>query len=226
MLKKTIINRENNNPNFVIYGLRVINTTHIRYVGYTTECPKKRFKRHLSSKKSDYKTNWINSIGKENIEFFIIEDNIKTHKILCEREIFYISKYRNEGHKLTNLTNGGDGWYKMSLSENHKRNISLNHVDVSGIKNPMFGKTHTNETKELLRISNTNKIVSSITRKKQSNNNIGSNNNKSILSESDVILIREIYKLDKLTYLQLATIYGVKKSAIHKIITRKTWKHI
>ena len=40
------------------------------------------------------------------------------------------------------------GWNKgQHLTEEHKRKISENHVDVSGINNPFYNKTHTKEAK-------------------------------------------------------------------------------
>ena len=38
------------------------------------------------------------------------------------------------------------------LSEEHKRKVSLNHADVSGNKNPFYGKTHTEKTRKKISI--------------------------------------------------------------------------
>lgn len=42
---------------------------------------------------------------------------------------------------------------KRIFTEEHKRNISLNHADFSGINNPFYGKTHSEETKQKLKIT-------------------------------------------------------------------------
>lgn len=46
------------------------------------------------------------------------------------------------------------------------------------------------------------------------------------LTDADVRRIRHDYDPGKVTYAALAARYGVGKQAIHKIITRATWKHL
>jgi hypothetical protein len=46
------------------------------------------------------------------------------------------------------------------------------------------------------------------------------------LGEEQVIEIRSIYTLGKMTHRQLAMYYGLSKSAIGHIIRRECWKHI
>lgn len=76
----------------------------IRYVGKSND-PKKRLSSHLRSKEKNYKTNWIKHCKNNNIqiEMIILEecdyDNWK------EREIFWITQFKN----LTNYDRGGQG---------------------------------------------------------------------------------------------------------------------
>ena len=212
--------------NYIIYGLKEKVSDEIRYIGLTTKTINERFKRHLRDNKIDYKNNWIKKIGKENIEFIIIEDSITCKKLLCEREIFYINKYKNEGHRLTNLTNGGEGFLNTKLSEEHRRNISKNHADVSGEKNPMYGRKHTEEVKQLSRELNTGKVASIETRLKLSEKTKGEKNGNSTLTENDIYLIREYFNDKKFTQVELSLMFNVKQPAIYKIINRLTWKHI
>jgi len=71
----------------------------------------------------------------------------------CKKEIEFIELYgRRDLNKgtLVNLTDGGEDIanpsneiiekLKKPKTEEHKKNISLYHADVSGSKNPMFGK--------------------------------------------------------------------------------------
>lgn len=87
----------------------------IFYVGKTCR-PKFRFKRHLNEVSNGnhlYVYNKLKQvIDRKNGDtagiFHIIEENIDESQI-DDREMFYIKKFRNEGVKLTNLTDGGEG---------------------------------------------------------------------------------------------------------------------
>ena len=135
-------------------------------------------------------------------------------------------EYKNEGHRLTNLTNGGEGFLNTKLSEEHRRNISKNHADVSGEKNPMYGRKHTEEVKQLSRELNTGKVASIETRLKLSEKTKGEKNGNSTLTENDIYLIREYFNDKKFTQVELSLMFNVKQPAIYKIINRLTWKHI
>lgn len=54
----------------------------------------------------------------------------------------------------------------------------------------------------------------------------GTDNGRAILQESDIISIREEFKLGKVTKVQLGLKYGVTDSNIRRIIQRKTWQHV
>ena len=55
----------------------------------------------------------------------------------------------------------------------------------------------------------------------------GEDNGQSKLTEKQVIEIRKLYEHNNLiSYENLAHDFKISKAAIHKIITRKTWKHI
>lgn len=106
----------------IVYIYKLINPidNQIFYVGYTNN-PKKRLIEHLRTKgrreKNIYKDNIINKIIQFGLkpEMEIIDEcsylfnsnlNKYEHEIL---EMYYIKKYRNDGVKLANLTDGGDG---------------------------------------------------------------------------------------------------------------------
>ena len=46
----------------------------------------------------------------------------------------------------------------------------------------------------------------------------------SILTEQDVKRIRELYKTGSYTYVQLASLFGVTKSAVNHVINSRSWK--
>jgi len=218
----------NTNTNYKIYGLKAKNSDEIKYIGLTTLLVQKRLSKHLNDKKINHKTNWIKKIGKDNIELIIIEENIINFQLLCEREIYYIAKYKAEGHKLTNITNGGEGTLGryVKLTQEHKDKISLNHADVSGDKNPMFGKTHTDEVKQILKDFHTGRTATPEMKLKMSEKKKGENNNKAKLTEIDVLNIRKYHENKIYTSCELSILYKVQIPAINKIIKRINWKHI
>lgn len=119
----------------VIYGLSsTLHPLDIRYVGKTKNI-NDRLRRHISkyslNNESSYKNNWIKSelLNGNGILITIIEevndDNWQ------EREIFWISKYRELGYKLTNGTFGGEGILltKDVISKRNKTKVDNNIKD-------------------------------------------------------------------------------------------------
>lgn len=98
---------------YFIYTLSDPRTNEIRYVGKTKQ-PKDRMSRHLQKcyldkyDKNTYKSNWIKALLKENVQpkMYIIEegDNIDIN----EKEIFWIKWFKDNGYRLTNLSEGGE----------------------------------------------------------------------------------------------------------------------
>ena len=62
--------------------------------------------------------------------------------------------------------------------------------------------------------------------KRENFQGIGDKNPRAILKEEDVLFIRENCANNKITRKEATLIYGVSKSAIDSIMTRKNWKHI
>jgi hypothetical protein len=104
-----------------IYTLTNPLNNQIFYVGFANDI-NKRFHEHLNTngrkrEKNTYKDNVINKILALGLkpEMKIIDkcEHEYNNKLnMCEHERlerYYIQKYRNEGIKLTNLTDGGDG---------------------------------------------------------------------------------------------------------------------
>jgi group I intron endonuclease len=164
----------------------------------------------------------IKKYGKDNFKNEIIEycDNAET---LNNREIYWIEFFdaRNElvGY---NLAAGGS---YLEITDEHKKNISKHHADVSGEKNPMFGKTHSDLAKENLRIFRTGLKLSEETKLKQSKKRKGNMNPNAKLTSEIVNTIRNEYK-NGIETKCLAKKYEVNKPCIWKIVNNRTWKHL
>jgi hypothetical protein len=132
-----------------IYVLKCPLSNDIRYVGQTKMKLQKRLRGHVYDAigrkkiKLSYKDNWIRKLSKlgykpiiESIEFFSEDIDLR---FILEREKFWISEYKKK-YNLLNSTDGGE--------------YSINNVivitDMSGEKNPMFGKKHTIDTKKIM----------------------------------------------------------------------------
>ena len=68
-----------------------------------------------------------------------------------EREIFWIEELKTLKPNGYNLTIGGSGSNGFKHTEKSRIKISLNHADISGEKNPMYGKHHSEESKSKMR---------------------------------------------------------------------------
>lgn len=136
-----------------------------KYVG-KAKCLDTRVKQHLNRDRFRYKSwfyNWLNKQIREDKEFFIDvleEVNAENH---VEREKYWIKHVRDNGYKLTNMTDGGDGNNNQVFSQEtiEKRRIA------------MTGRVFSEETKKLISKRLAGKIVSAETRKKLSDLNKG-----------------------------------------------------
>lgn len=116
-----------------------------RYVGLTKVTLQRRLTAHTSPshlRDNTYKNNWIKKCLLETTRPEICLIEVCTNRRqACAREKFWISYYRNLGHRLTNLTDGGDGMF------GHKPSAET----VAKRKKANAGFTHTPETKEKIR---------------------------------------------------------------------------
>jgi group I intron endonuclease len=133
------------NINYTIYKLIDPISNEIRYVGLTFNDLKQRLKSHLSEKSNSHKSNWIKKLKSIGLKPIIesIENNISSYDEVCEREIYWIERFKQEGHPLTNMASGGNKNKKMS--EETKRRMS-----ESG-KNRKIKTVLSEETKKILR---------------------------------------------------------------------------
>lgn len=104
-----------------IYALIDPFTNEIRYIGKTYNI-NLRYNGHLSDKADTYKTRWIKSLKEKNAlpKIEVLEEC--DYEIWQEREIFWIDFYKNiQKSRLTNYTNGGEGWVNPSKELCEKR---------------------------------------------------------------------------------------------------------
>jgi group I intron endonuclease len=101
---------------YKIYKLIDPITSQVRYIGLTFNTLNQRLKSHRSENSKSHKTYWIKSLEQRGFKpkIELIESGIESYESACEREIYWISKFREDGFDLTNSTNGGDKNKKMS----------------------------------------------------------------------------------------------------------------
>lgn len=111
----------------IIYGIYDPNNPElIRYIGKTKKSIKERLSKHiyLSKKGVNRPLNlWIKKLLENNIIPEIVEIERTDVKNWCDREIYWISHYRNK-NKLLNLSDGGGSNLNYSPSNDTRKKIS------------------------------------------------------------------------------------------------------
>lgn len=128
------------------------------YVGMTSKTVAHRFKQHLLNARSGYRTHLCRAIrhyGEDAFSVSIIEE-CEDRNILAERERFWIKTLAPQ----YNMTAGGDGGDTSSspafVAAMAKRDFWKEKNPMFGkrkILSPHFGKRHSEDTKETMRIS-------------------------------------------------------------------------
>lgn len=115
-----------------IYFLRDPRTGKIRYVGWTYDT-KRRFRMHLRDSlknRHTHKEYWICSLLQDGFKpiLQIVEEVVN----YLEREIYWISKLRSDGHDLVNSTDGGDGSIGLKYTPERlaKAQITLKRINT------------------------------------------------------------------------------------------------
>lgn len=119
------------------------------YIGQTAVKPEERWKNGKAYNNSRYFANAIKKYGWDSFIHIVIYSNLtKEQAAIIEEEL--ISRYDTTNRaKGYNIRYGG---IHSRYSEESKLLISQHHADVSGSKNPFYGKHHSNELKERLRM--------------------------------------------------------------------------
>ena len=117
-----------NNRKFYLYGLYCPINNDLKYIGITTYSLKSRLNAHLKKPTNSYIKNWFVDLQEKSLKpNILLIKECKTYDELLQCEILEIKKCRENNYFLYNISDGGD-------------------------INPMFGKHHTNESKEKISI--------------------------------------------------------------------------
>ena len=127
-----------------IYVLKCPKSMEIRYVGWTTIPLHKRLQKHIyraRCEQSTYRTRWINSLLNSSLLPIIEEIESGQGEGWSAAERRWIAYYRNQGTRLVNTTDGGEGALGFRLSKEAIRE-----------RKERFNATHTaNERSDIAR---------------------------------------------------------------------------
>lgn len=150
---------------FILY--MHISPSNKRYIGITSQSPKERWQNGRGYNRNKHFTNAINKYGWNNFKHIIIfEELTKEEAELMER--FYIALYDTmNDDKGYNKTEGGSGTigYQWTDEDRKKRSEIYN-----GEGNPFYGKKHTQETIDKIKINKKGKKLTEETKRKISEN--------------------------------------------------------
>lgn len=116
-------------------------TNETRYIGKSKDIYRRYYQHlHNGSGNCTYLKNWMNTLtSPPKMEILEICDLT----IINEKEKFWVKFYKENGSRLTNLTDGGEGMYGYVRSEESKQRIS----------NSLMGHEVLPETREKLRLA-------------------------------------------------------------------------
>lgn len=139
-----------------IYGVRRADEREFRYVGQTKHAVAHRRMQHFKAAVRGRKTpfyDWVRKFGsREDVYFQPLEFVMGGSEELNAAEVRWVAALRTEGHRLLNLTDGGDGvrgrvWTEEQRLAASKRNRGRKGVSRLGPDSPMWGRTHSDEQK-------------------------------------------------------------------------------
>lgn len=141
--------------------------------------------------------------------------------------------YKGTNERILKNFKTSNGYLAVKLCKNKtKKDMTIHRLVAKHfILNPEFKITvnHINGKKEDNSINNlewsTYKENNEHARKTGLNNDVGSNSHKAKISENEVIIIRNSYKLGY-TQNEICRWFGVSRALISLIVNNKRWKHI
>lgn len=230
---------------YTVYGLIDPQApSEIRYVGC---CLTSRYesgarkKKHLCTKhdpSNQTKNQWIESVKAVGRKPEMVTLELATDVDWEEKERYWIAKIREDGHRLTNLTDGGNGALGLVHSEETKvKQREFRHTEEAKVKirDALTGRPRTDEHRANLSAAKkgiplTEKQRTAIAAGKAKNPQCmarytkGESNGRAILTDDDV---REIRKAKGIKSSRLIAIaYGVCQSVVKRIWSGKRWGHV
>lgn len=143
------------------------------YVGQTRKRVMKRIKRHINNR-INYPIG--NALNKHGIDNFRIHIFCIPNWLLNEYEVDLIAKLKTQKPNGYNIEAGGKYQPLSQHSINKIKETKAINKSSRGIKNPMYGKHHTEETKKKISVANKGKIRTEEFRNRMSILNSGKNN--------------------------------------------------
>lgn len=172
--------------NYLIYGLLDPRNREVRYVGKSCSGLRRpnRHRRPCELRTPTYKNRWVLALAGLGLkpEVQILED-VGSPDGLCERERWWIAKFREDGARLTNLTDGGEGSLGYKRSEAFKKKMS---ALLRGNKRAL-GFKQTPESKEKIRLSRVGKKASIETRMKLSLSHSGKRDSQETIEKKRAV---------------------------------------
>ena len=135
------------------------------------------------------------------------------------------------------LSSGNERYFRVSTKSGKKSISAYEHIIIYAIFNGIeclnndLHIDHVDGDKHNNRIENLELVSVEENNRRLIENNLlnpprGEDNGGSILLESDVIKIRELYALKKYNQYELSNMFKVSQGNISEIVNRKSWKHI
>lgn len=135
------------------------------YVGKTTDV-ERRWKKHKKDSQTSDRHLYcaMRKYGIDNFEISVLDEHDDEEYALKTLEPEWISRMKDSGTRLYNMTAGGEGIIGLEFSEEHRRKLS----ESAKRRDYWDRRPLSDETKRKISESNKRKIVSDETRRKQS----------------------------------------------------------
>jgi hypothetical protein len=209
-----------------------------RYVGKTSKTLAHRLYHHryrLAADSNLHKARWIMRVEEAGGKVLAILLEECDDVIHSEREIYWISRLRADGHPLTNMTDGGEGGVpsvevreKISTALRGRKRpphvveaLRKNGKRYVGAANPNFGKTHTPEA--------INRIIAGrvgVPLTLEHRIKLSEQGGRTKLTRDQVIEIFRRVSSEGQSRVSVARYFGVSTKAVSHIVCGTRWKHL
>jgi hypothetical protein len=148
---------------WAIYGMRHKDEAEYRYIGLTRVGIERRLKLHKTDaqKAKRYVSNWVNKNTDDVVIEVIEECPVGDEAYLFDAEVRWIKHYRDLGHQLTNLSDGG------ASGSFGARWVISDDVRRKGMDAPFYGRFHTPASRGAISLGKTGTKRSAESRRKQ-----------------------------------------------------------
>lgn len=220
--------------------LNIINNK--KYIGSSINIEHRKYEHFLKLKNNIHNNRYLqrafNKYGEENFKFIIIE-LVENKDKLLEREQYWMDLYKvSEKEFGYNLVINAGNNLGLKFSQEARLKLSQSHKGLcAGEKHPLYGKHHSEKTKDKMKISNggknngfygkkhTEESKQKMSKSSQGKN-LGEKNPSVKLTEQKVKEIKLLLKEENFTQKQIADMFNVGKTVINYIKKGKTWSYV